>query len=237
MPRRRVDHKQRAHLGFGVFPRKDAGDFAQLLHQVLFVVQAARRIHNQQIRLSRLRLLDAVIHHGRRIRAFGMAHERHLRPLCPDFQLIRGRRAECIGRRQHDAVARILKAHGQFADGGGLPHAVDPHNQHDHRPLQRLARPVHRLFQDLLEHLAGTARIGDALLLHALFQLCDHPVARFDAHVAHDEDVHKILVKILIDRFGGLHKLLHTARHVGARFGKALKQPGKNPLLFFILPL
>ena len=198
-------------------------------------MQAAGRIDDQQVGLAGLRLLNAVEHHRRRVSALRVAHNRHLRAIRPDLQLIARRRAERICRRQHDAVARILEAHCQLADGRRLAHAVHADDQHHHRPFERLTRHAHDLLKDILEDFARLLRVGDPLARHARFELLNHLVAGANAHVAHNQDIHQVLVEILVDRLRRLDQLIHAAGHVSARLGEPLPQAAEKPLLFFIL--
>ena len=163
-----------------------------------------------------------------------MADNRHLRALRPDLKLISRRRAEGIRRREHDAVASVLEAHRQLADGGRLAHAVHADDHHDHRPLERLARHIHHLFENLLEDVARLTGVGDLPSLHAALELLDDLVAGAHAHVAHDQDVHKVLVEIVVDLLGRLNQLVHAARDVGAGLGKAVPQAGKQALLLLL---
>ena len=164
-----------------------------------------------------------------------MTDDRHLCAFRPDLQLISCRRAEGIRRCQHDAVAGVLKAHGQLADGRRLAHAVHADHQHHHRPLERLARHAHDLLENLLENLARFLRVGDLFFFHARFQLLNDLIAGAHAHIAHNQNIDQIFIKVVVDLLGRLDQLVHAPSHISTRFGKALPQAAEKPLLFFFL--
>ena len=111
--------------------------------------------------------LDAVKHHGGRVRPLVLADDGCAASARPDLQLVCGRRPEGISRHQHDLLSLSGQLLRDLADGGGLAHAVDaddqnhagvggqiqlrvPHGKHVHKDiLQRFPRFL-RGFQVLL---------------------------------------------------------------------------------------
>ncbi len=83
-----------------------------------------------------------------------LGHDRHLVTLPPHLQLLHRGGAEGIAGGQHHRLALVLEAARQFADGGGLPRAVDAHHQ-DHPRLARRGRGLRALtaLQGLLQFL------------------------------------------------------------------------------------
>ena len=87
----------------------DAMQLLQFLHQVVFGVQAARRIDEQIIRLARLRGGDGVMRDGRGVGAVRAGDHCHFEPLAPEFDLLDGGGAKGVAGRQQSGLSAGLR--------------------------------------------------------------------------------------------------------------------------------
>ena len=195
-------------------------------------MQAARRIHDEQVGVAGLGGLNAVEHHAGGVRALLVAHDGAARAVGPDLQLLGGGGAEGIGRAEDDRAAKPLKAQGELADGGGLAHAVDAHHERHHGPVQGGLFHLQHLHQNALERLLGLGRIAQVLRPDALAQAVDGLGGAGRAHIAQDQRVQQIVVKILIDGAVVLNGGLHRHGHMLAAFKQPFLQAGKQALFF-----
>ena len=81
-----------------------ATDLPQLLHQVIFGVQATRRVDDQHIGVALVRRLHRVERDRAGVGPGLVRDHRHIDPLAPELQLVDRRRAERIARR-HDHLS------------------------------------------------------------------------------------------------------------------------------------
>ena len=130
----------------------DPHNLFQFLHQVVFVVQSASRIGNQDVSLTCLRRLQRIEQYGCRVGTGMLRNHRHIIALAPYLQLFNRRRTEGIAGGQHHALALILELLGQLTDGGGFTHTINTHHQ-DHVRLvagidfQRCLNSIERILQ------------------------------------------------------------------------------------------
>ena len=96
-------------------------------------MESARRVAEDDIDISRLRRGERVEQHRAGVRALNRADDLAVGAVCPNFKLIRRRRAERVRRAQQHALALALESVGDLADGRGLAHAVHADDQHDAR--------------------------------------------------------------------------------------------------------
>jgi hypothetical protein len=73
--------------------------------------------------------LDGVEDDGAGVAALGAAHEVGTGTTRPGLELLGGRGPERVARGHHHLVAVAHQALAELADGGGLAHAVDAHEQ------------------------------------------------------------------------------------------------------------
>ncbi len=76
---------------------------------------------------------DGVECDRRRISPAVAPHDRHVRALGPDVELLDRGRAVRVGRAEHDDAARLLRLLGELADGRRLAGPVDADHQHRDR--------------------------------------------------------------------------------------------------------
>ena len=142
---RRIQHQQGVVRRLGVFLADDADDLRQFLHQILTVLQAARRVDQQKIGAVVLGFGHRVIGQRGGIGPIGRGQHRHPGPLPPDLQLFHRGGTKGVTRRDHHLFAGGAKLAGQLADGGGLARPVDPDHQNHLRALGiKRQRPRHR---------------------------------------------------------------------------------------------
>jgi len=114
-------------------PCDHAPHLGQLLHQVRLRVQAAGRIHDDDVAPAGLRRRDRVEGHGGRVGATLRAHEVGARALGPDLELLFGGGAKRVRGGQHDRASRLPEAMRELADRRRLAGAVDPDDEDDGR--------------------------------------------------------------------------------------------------------
>ena len=137
MPRRGVEDDITPVIRFGIIAKHDAVYLLQLFHQVLFIMESACRVDEQDVRLLRLARSDGVINDRRRIRSFFVLDDADVAPVRPNRELFRRRRTEGIRRREHDALSHRGKIMGELPDRRGLPHAVYARNKNAQRIFVR----------------------------------------------------------------------------------------------------
>ena len=151
---------------------------------------------------SRLRRLQGVEQHRAGIGALAAAHDLHARTVCPNFELVRRRRAEGIRRAQQHALALLFVAVGELADARGLAHAVHADDEHDARrcgEVEARIADLELLFQNVAQRLLNVVAALNALFVYHLTQLL-HGVRRDRrAEVCHDQALLQLVVEILID--------------------------------------
>ena len=165
-------------------------------------MQAARRIAEHDVHISRLCRGERVEQHRAGIGTLAAAHDLHARAVCPNFELVRRRRAEGIRRAQQHALALLFVAVGELADARGLAHAVHADDEHDARrcgEVEARIADLELLFQNVAQRLLDVVAALNALFVYHLTQLL-HGVRRDRrAEVCHDQALLQLVVEILVD--------------------------------------
>ena len=107
-----IQHQQHFQAGFGTGLFDAAGNFGQLVHQALFVVQAACGIGNDHVVALGRGALDRVKDDGGGVGTLTGLHQRHTGAVGPELQLLAGSGAEGIARGQHHTLALLLVQRG-----------------------------------------------------------------------------------------------------------------------------
>ena len=165
-------------------------------------MKSARRVAENDVNTSRLRRGERVEQHRAGIRALDRADDLALGAVCPNFKLIRRRRAERVRRAQQYALALALQTVGDLADGRGLAHAVHADDQHDARLGRQVKRGVAhvQLFnQNIAQRLLHIVAALDALLVHDVAQLFHRVVRDRCAEVGHNEAVLKLVIEFVVN--------------------------------------
>src|SRR5438105_5320311 len=136
-----VDHQQHLVRRARVRFLQRALDALELVHEVGLGVQAAGGVAEHHVDLLVARAGDRVEQHRAGIAAVLAAHDRHLRAIGPDVELLARRRAKSVARAHQHRLARDSELRRQLADGGGLPGAVHAHD-HDHLWCGRVGQPA-----------------------------------------------------------------------------------------------
>ena len=110
----------------GEFAPHDPLHFLELLHQVYFRMEATCRVDDEHARRAGLGCADRVEDDGGGVGVGGLPDQRDIHPFCPDFQLLDGRRPECVGGDERHRAALLFQVAGKFADGRGLPPCRSP---------------------------------------------------------------------------------------------------------------
>ena len=129
---RRIEHQQGLVRGIRVRLPDDRVDLAQLFHEIVLGLQAARRVDQHHIRPARGTRGHRIERDRARVGAGTLTHQLRAGTVCPDRKLIDRRRPEGIGRADHDLLTELTEPVCQLADSGGLAAAVDA-NHKDHR--------------------------------------------------------------------------------------------------------
>ena len=94
-------------------------------------MQAAGGVDNDDVHAARLCRLNGVEHHGGGVGALLVLDDLHAGALRPDGELVGGRCAERVRRREEHTVALLLELGGKLADRRRLADAVDADDEHD----------------------------------------------------------------------------------------------------------
>ena len=184
---------------------------------------------------ARLARSHCVKHDRRRICAFAVRDDGHARTPRPDGQLFGSRRAEGVARGQHHVFALLLEMAGQLADGGGLAHAVDAHDQDDRRALgikagasiisATISLRMPRTASGLPSRRRRTSSFRREMISSVVLI----------AHVRADQDRFQIVVEIVVQLLVYAGELIDGVGDGFACLGHALAQACKEPLLFLLL--
>ncbi|KAF5030534.1 hypothetical protein DSECCO2_637160 [anaerobic digester metagenome] len=133
--------------------------------------------------------LQCIMHDGSGVGTLRMGNHRSTGALAPDAQLLNRRRSEGIGRGQQHFFTRSGIARGQFADAGGLSHAVDADHQQYAGRIGNVVRAldVQNLPDDLFDDRTQRSGVGQALLFGALAQLGDNQLRGLHTDIRHDK--------------------------------------------------
>ena len=183
-----------------ILARNDAVHLLQFCHQVGLDVQAAGRIHDDDVRIFCLGGGDGVEHDGGRIAPLLVLDDTYLGAVRPDGELVRRRRAESICRGEGNALFFLYEIIGELADGRRLADAVDAH-QHEYGGILYIRH--FRLVEDVLDDVLQ--QIDDVLLVLELFaagllaDLPDDLLGGGDGDVGGNEDLLQFVIKIVAD--------------------------------------
>ena len=229
---------RRLRIEFGQYPF----DLGQLRHQVVLGMQTAGGVGDQDVEAARFRGLQGVECDRGRIGVLALGDDRDVVALAPDLQLLHGGGAEGVAGGQHQAVAVLLEAARQLADGGGLADAIDADGEQHERLLiginrQRLGDRFQDCAQLDAQGLQQLSRVGEFARLEAFtdighdfgadphadigtdqrrLQLIEQVGVEF--RVAREQDAEgageKTLADRLLDRLAGLQHLGGVDGHI-----------------------
>ena len=106
-------------------------------HQIVFGVQPARGVDNEDIDVACLRRLQGIVENRRRVASLLGFDHLDAGALAPDFELLDCRRAKGIGGAKQHRLALLAEVGSQFAGSGRLARPVDAHH-HDHGGWRRI---------------------------------------------------------------------------------------------------
>ena len=187
-----------------------AHDLLQLLAQTLIGVEPTGRIDEHGVDAPRRGRLDSIERDRGRITPLRCAYERRAEEVGPDFELLGGARAECVGGRQQYAPAFGLEPLRELRDRRRLPCAVDAKYQNHRRGLRRTRQRRRRRTKlqgdDALEARL-IDRIGTTQALDGVVRRGNAEV-RFDQHALHffkRDGVHRAAGEEATDLFPQAH--------------------------------
>ena len=131
--------------------------------------------------MARLRRRHRVVGHRSRVRPVSSRNDLDLQPLAPVLDLLDGRRAERVARRQQRRLPARLHQVRQLGRGRGLARPVHAHNRNHRQPLGRFAQFGLVRCQALFhlaprdgEHIQPRAALGFVGLLDRADDLAGH---------------------------------------------------------------
>ena len=133
-----------------------------------------------------------------------------------------------IGSSQHDCPSDLLKTEGKLADSSGFSHAIDTHNEHDHRPFQRRPGNIHFFSKQVLEHLSRCCCILYFVFLDAAAQFRYDLRACLDSYVRQQQNIGQLFIKIIIHNGCVFHQFIHAFRKIAAGLAETFFQPVKK---------
>jgi len=172
-------------------------------------VQSTGRIDDDNIRVSCLGRLDAVVGHRGRIGAVLLLDDGDPRPVGPDLELLNGGGTKGVCRSHQHALARLLVLVGHLADGRRLADAVyADHHNHVERIGQRgveisgaLVRPFkHQPSNFVSDQLVQLLGRNVLLLRHPGLDVVNNVEGRVYPHIARDEDLLKLVQDLCVNR-------------------------------------
>ena len=146
--------------------------------------------------------LDSVVDHGRGVSPLVLADNGSAAAPRPDFQLIRRGSPEGISRHQQHVFPLIHKLLGDFPDGSGLAHTVDPDDQ-DHTGLggkiQLRVSHVQHIHQDILQ--SGLCFLGcfQVLLTNGLPKSLHRFSGGFHPQIRENQALLQFVIKIIVN--------------------------------------
>jgi hypothetical protein len=108
-------------------------DLFEFLHEVVFVVEAAGGVADEELSTEAFGFFVAVEADGGGVAVLRAFDEGDLEALGPDLELLNGSGAEGVGGGEDDAVALVVKEVGEFGGGSGFAGAVDSDHEKDFR--------------------------------------------------------------------------------------------------------
>src|SRR5262245_31248943 len=115
----------------GVMRRRGLFDLTQLLHELLVDLQAAGRIEDDGITVGRAGIIKGLPADFDRVSGALLDQDRGAYALAEHAQLLHGRGAIHVRRHEERTVTDLLHFFGQLGRGGGLPGAVQTHQEYD----------------------------------------------------------------------------------------------------------
>ena len=235
-PRGGVEHEQGLLGRLGDEPLGHTAQLGELGHQVCLGLQAAGRVHEDDVEAAGLSGVDRVVDHRPGIRAGLMRDHVGLRAVGPDAQLVDRRSSVRVRCSDERAVVLLAQPVGQLAQRGRLAAAVHTDRQHDTRPgveLQVAVVPLHHR-QDLrLERRDGGGGGADSLRPDARAQSADQPLRQLGSAVGAEQDLEQVVEEVVVGFGMPAGGLANTAaeRLGGARQSfAAATPPGRAPV-------
>ena len=131
LPRTRVQNQHDFMRRRSVDFAHDPNHFFQFFHKIILVVQATRRIGNQNIYLPCASCLQCVKNDRRTVCSRMLSYNRYVVTHSPYLKLLNCRRPKRITRCQHDRMPLAHIVLRQLADSGRLANTIDAYHQND----------------------------------------------------------------------------------------------------------
>ena len=186
----------------------------QLIHEVLLIVQAPRRVYDQDVAAAGFCGRNSVIDDRSGIGTVLPADDRHTGSVGPHGQLFIGRGAVSICCRNDDFPAVSLENGSQLADGSRLSGSVYPDNENHGFTLLKcivLVRGLHARADALNEQITALDRLLHSLLTHFFAQLIKYLFRSPNPDVPLDHDFLKVVIEFFIDLLVPVHDIIDAA--------------------------
>lgn len=110
---------------------EDAVELLELLHEVLFSVEASSGIDDEGVGVTGGGSADGVVTDGGGVGTVGAGDDRGMESFAPEFELFDGGGAEGIAGGEDGGEVLLLEVVGEFGGGGGFSGAVDADDRDD----------------------------------------------------------------------------------------------------------
>src|SRR3954471_4269811 len=242
LARRRVDDEQDLVRRAGMCLLERALDPLELVHQPGLGVEPSGRVAERGVDLLHLRARDGVEEDGSRIAAVLPPHDRHLRSIGPDIELLARRRAERVAGAKDDLPSRLPEPRSELPDRRRLSRSVHPDHHHHLRrshggrkigepSVPGLAcGPARSQGEDALDLLAERrlhlGEVGELAAGEALADGFEQVRRRVDADVRREEDLLQLCEGMLVERLARSEERVQAGDESASRLREPL---GEGP--------
>ena len=176
-------------------------------------MEASRRIAQEHICFSRFGCRHSVINDSCRIRPFLTADHINGCTVRPFFQLLSGRRAECVCSRDHNPFALIFQFSGQFTDRCSLSHTIDTDHKDNRSAVLKFIcclSYIHLLSDAVDQKLPALNRLFNVLFAYLFFQVIQDVHCSADPKISHDQSLFQFFIEIIIDLGKSMKNTVHS---------------------------
>jgi len=193
-------------------------------------MQSTGGVCNQDVDVTRLCSLQAIVYHRGRVRSLLLCNDRYVVALTPGLQLLDSGGPEGIAGGQHDFQTLLLETMGEFTDGRGLAGTVDANHQYDvgtntRRNLQYLApgreyrlhviaQGSHQCF-GIIELFAGDL-FGQAI---------NDLAGGLDTHIGHQQPGFDLFQQFIVNRLAAQHQVGDSVGEAVSGARQAVPEP------------
>lgn len=126
-----VNDEQDLVGGGGILAADDTVDLFEFLHEVVFVVEAAGGVADEELGTETFGFFVAVEADSRGVAVLRAFDEGDLEALRPDLELFNGSGAKGVGGGEDDAMTLVMEEVGELGSGSGFARAIDADHEQD----------------------------------------------------------------------------------------------------------